>query len=103
MSAKERTAAYKKIYKNGIGVMSAEERTAAGKKGYENGIGVMSAEERMPADKKRYDNKWEEQYAEFEDYDGMPERGSAFHKWHRNQLNRLEAGIKTEIADCSER
>ena len=85
-------------------MMSAEERTAAGKKGYENGIGVMSAEERMPADKRRYDNKkWEEQYAEFEDYDEMPERGSAFHKWHRNQLNRLEAGIKTEIADCSER
>ena len=73
----------KKGYENGIGVMSAEERTAAREKGYVNGIGVMSAEERTAAGKKGYENriakgdKWEEQYAVFEVYDGMPERGSA--------------------------
>jgi hypothetical protein len=38
--------------------MSAEERTAAGKKGYENGIGVMSAKERMSAGKKGYENRF---------------------------------------------
>ncbi len=70
-----------------IGVMSAEARTAAGKKGYENGIGAMSAEVRTAAGKKGYENgiakgleskddKWEEKYAESDDYDGMPESKS---------------------------
>jgi hypothetical protein len=104
ISAKERTAARENGYVNGIGVMSAEERTAAGKKGYENGIGVMSAEERMAAGKKGYENrfakgdKWEEHYAVFKVYDGMPERGSALYKWQKNQLARFDARIEKEIA-----
>jgi hypothetical protein len=47
---------------------------------------------------KKEDNKWEEQYAEFEDYDGMPKTGSALFIWNRNQLVRFEANIKKEIA-----
>ena len=43
-------------------------------------------------------NKWEEQNAEFEDYDGIPKRGIALYKWQRNQLDRFEARIKKEIA-----
>ena len=66
--------------------MSAEERTAAGQKGYENRIA-----------KGRY-NKWEEQYAEFKDYDGMPKRGSTLSNWKKNQLARFVDRIKKEIA-----
>ena len=67
MSAETRRAGGKKGYENGIGVISAEVRTAAGKKGYENGIakGLESM-----------DNKWEEKYAEFDDYHGTPESKS---------------------------
>jgi len=73
MSAEERMAAYE----NGIGAMSAEERMAA----YENGIGAMSAEERMAASEKgsskdKIGIAWEEKYAVFESYDGMPEIGT---------------------------
>ena len=94
----------KKGYENGIGVMSAEERTAAREKGYVNGIGVMSAEERTAAGKKGYENriakgdKWEEQYAVFEVYDGMPERGSTLYKRQKNQLARFDAMVEKEIA-----
>jgi len=88
MSAEERMASYD----NGIGVMLAKERTAAGIKGYDNGIGVMSAEERTAAGQKGYENgiakgrhdKWEEQYAKFKDYDGMPVDGSKLSNWQRN-------------------
>ena len=55
--------------------MLAEARTAAGKKGYENGIGVMLAD------------KWEEKYAEFDDYDGMPETTSTSNIWQRDLLD----------------
>ena len=74
----------KKGYENGIGVMSAEERTAAGKKGYENRIAKG--------------DKWEEQYAVFEVYDGMPERGSTLYKRQKNQLARFDAMVEKEIA-----
>ncbi len=66
--------------------MSAEERTAAGQKGYENRIA------------KGRHNKWEEQYAKFEDYDGMPVHRSTLSNWKKSQLARFEARIKTEIA-----
>jgi hypothetical protein len=42
-------------------------------------------------------NKWEEQNAEFEDYDGMPKRRISLYKWQRNQLDRFETMIKKEI------
>jgi hypothetical protein len=66
--------------------MSAEERMSVIKKEYENGIG-----------KGRYD-KWEEQYAEFEDYDGMPKDGRELSNWKKHQLDRFEARIKTKNA-----
>jgi len=56
--------------------MSAEERMAASKKGYENGIRAMSAEEI----KMRMGITWEEKYAEFESYEGMPEIGTPLYK-----------------------
>jgi hypothetical protein len=46
----------------------------------------------------RIGNKWEEQYAKFEDYDGMPVDGSTLSNWKKSQLARFEARIKTEIA-----
>jgi hypothetical protein len=64
MPAKTRTTAGKKGYENGVGVMLAKAWTAAGKKGYKNGIGIMLAD------------KWEKMYAEFDDYDEMPETTS---------------------------
>ena len=88
MSAEARTAASEKGYEYGIGFMSAEARTAVGEKGYDNGIGAMLAKARTAASEKGYENgiakgleskaeakseSWEVQYAEFENYDGMPE------------------------------
>ncbi len=80
MLAETRMAASEKGYGNGIGMMSAEARMATSEKGYENGIGAMSAEARMAARKKgssndKIGNVWENKYAEFKSYDGMPERG----------------------------
>ena len=61
-------AASEKGYENGIGAMSAEARTAASEKGYENGI-ARGLESKAEAKSE----SWEVQYAEFENYDGMPE------------------------------
>jgi hypothetical protein len=88
MSAEARMAVSEKGYGNGIGMMSAEARMAMSEKGYENGIGAMSAEARMAARKKgssndKIGNVWENKYAEFKSYDGMPERGTPLHNWHR--------------------
>ena len=47
---------------------------------------------------KKENDKWEKQYAVFEVYDGMPERGSALYKWQMNQLVRFDARIEKEIA-----
>ena len=91
MSAEERMAAYE----NGIGAMSAKERMAASKKGYENGLGAMSAEARMVARKKggNMGIAWEEKYAEFESYDGMPPRFPLhpLHNWKSQQLSNTHA------------
>ena len=86
MPAEARTAAGENGFENRIGAMLAEIRTAAGKKGYENGIGVMLAD------------KWEEKYAEFDDYDGMPETTSTSNIWQRDQFARFDGMIKKEIA-----
>ena len=59
---------------------------AAGQKGYEYGIA-----------KGRHD-KWEEQYAEFEDYDRMPKTGSPLFNWNKNQWAKFDANIEKEIA-----
>jgi hypothetical protein len=108
MSAEVRMAASEKGYENGIGVMSAKARTAAGEKGYENGIGVMSAEARTAAGQKGSSNNkmgiaWEEKYAEFESYDGMPERGTPLHNWQQTQISNghssLNAKIRKEIEE----
>ncbi len=96
MSAKERMAAYDK----GLGSMSAEERMAASEKGYENGLGATSAEERMAATA----IVWEEKYAEFESYDGMPEIGTLLYTWQNCQLSNthascLNAKIRKEMEE----
>jgi hypothetical protein len=111
MSAEERMVAYD----NGIGAMSAKERMAASEKGYENGIRAMSAEERMAARKKGHSDcveqknhvkmgiAWEKKYADFESYDGMPERGTLLFNWQQNQLSigagSLNAKIREERAE----
>ena len=87
--------------------MSTEERTAAGKNGYENGLGAMSAKARMAArkkgDKMRMGIAWEEKYAEFESFDGMPEIGTPLYCWQDNQLGNtrfsLNAKIRKEIEE----
>ena len=88
MSAKAKMAACEKGYENGLGAMSAEAKMAASEKGYQNGIGAMSAEARMAARKKGPTNDkikmgiaWEEKYAEFKSYDGMPEKGTPLYQW----------------------
>ncbi len=47
---------------------------------------------------KKENDKWEKQYAVFDVYDRMPERGSALYKWQKNQLSRFDARIEKEIA-----
>ena len=46
---------------------------------------------------------WEEKYAEFESYDGMPERGTTLYTWQSNQLSTgafsLNAKIQEERAE----
>jgi hypothetical protein len=47
---------------------------------------------------------WEEKYAEFESYDGMPEKGTPLYNWQMNQLSNghascLNAKIRKEYAE----
>jgi len=48
-------------------------------------------------------NAWEKKYAEFESYDGMPERGTPLHNWQQNQSSNgagsLNAKIRKELAE----
>ncbi len=48
-------------------------------------------------------NEWEKKYAEFESYDGMPERGTPYFNWQKNQLSNgpvsLNAKIWEELAE----
>jgi hypothetical protein len=89
MSAEERMAASAKGYENGLGAMSAEERMAAREKGFENGIGAMSAEASMI--------KWDRKYAEFESYDGLPERGTTLDNWQETQLGNRPSSLNAKI------
>ena len=125
MSAEERTAVSEKGYENGRGAMSAKERMAANEKGYENGLGAMSAEARMSASEQGYENGlgallakertaaiakglesksnvWEEKYAVFDQYDGMPGCNSALYTWQRDQLMGFVGRIKKENATNGE-
>ena len=120
MSAEERTAASEKGFENGRGDMSAEERMAANEKGYENGLGAMSAEARMSASEQGCENglgalsakertaaiakglesksnTWEEKYAVFDQYDGMPGCKSVLYTWQKDQLKGFVGRIKKEI------
>jgi hypothetical protein len=40
---------------------------------------------------------WEEQYAEFDDYDGMPETTSTSYKWQSNQLLVLMVKLRRRL------
>ena len=47
-------------------------------------------------------NAWEKKYAEFESYDGMPERGTPLYNWQSQQLSNthascLDAKIRKEL------
>ena len=47
---------------------------------------------------------WEEKYAEFVSYDGMPERGTPLYNWQQNQLSNthdscLNAKIQKKLAE----
>ena len=50
--------------------------------------------------------RWEKKYAEFESYDGMPERGTPQFNWQQNQLSdgagSLNAKIREELAENKE-
>ena len=50
--------------------------------------------------------RWEKKYAEFESYDGMPERGTPQFNWQQNQLSdgagSLNAKIWEELAENKE-
>jgi hypothetical protein len=92
MPVKERMAASKKGYENGLGAMPAESRMAAREKGYEKGSGAMSAAERMAVSEKESNKarseasnnkmgiKWETRYTEFERCIVMPEEGTTLNK-----------------------
>jgi hypothetical protein len=43
-------------------------------------------------------NMWEVKYAEFNDYDGMPETTSTSYKWQSDQLAGFDGKIKKKIA-----
>jgi hypothetical protein len=88
MPAKAMSEAYLK----GLGLMSAMARTAANKKGFENGIAKG-----LEAKAEAKSESWEVQFAEFDDYDGMPERETTLYNWQRNQLTGLDGKIKKEI------
>ncbi len=40
---------------------------------------------------------WEEKYAEFVSYDGMPKKGTLLHNWQENQLNTGAASLNATI------
>ena len=40
---------------------------------------------------------WEEKYAEFESYDGMPEIETPLYKWQENQLSNRPASLNAKI------
>jgi hypothetical protein len=46
---------------------------------------------------------WEKKYAEFESYDGMPEKGTPLHTWQSHQLSNgpvsLNAKIRKKLAE----
>ena len=48
-------------------------------------------------------NAWERKYAEFESYDGMPEKETPLYTWQSNQLSTgaasLNAKIQKELAE----
>ncbi len=46
--------------------------------------------------------EWEEKFAEFESYDGMPERGTPLHTWKENQLGNRPASLNAKIQKESE-
>jgi hypothetical protein len=124
MLAKARMAAGEKGYENGIRATSAKARTAAGEKGYENGNGSRwkgiwkwdrgyVGRGKDSSRWKGYENgiakgleskadskneSWEEQYAEFDDYDEMPKSNSTLYTWQKNQLSGFDGKIKMEIA-----
>ena len=93
MSAEERMAASEKGYENGLGYMSAEERMAVSKMGYESGLGAMSAEK----NKMRMGIMWEEKYAEFVSYDGMPKNETPLFTWLKTQLGNGQASLNAKI------
>jgi hypothetical protein len=59
----------------------------------------MSVEERMASRKKgnKMGIAWEEKYAEFVSYDGMPERGTKLVDWQRTQLGNGHASLNAKI------
>jgi len=42
-------------------------------------------------------NAWEKKYAEFESYDGMPERETPLYTWQQNQLSNGTGGLNAKI------
>ena len=48
-------------------------------------------------------NAWEEKYAQFVSYDGMPKKGTPLYTWQQNELNNglfsLNAKIRKELAE----
>jgi len=49
-------------------------------------------------------NAWEEKFAEFKSYDGMPKKGTLLYNWQQNQLSNthpscLNAKIQNELAE----
>ena len=49
-------------------------------------------------------NAWEEKYAQFVSYDGMPKKGTPLFTWQQNELNNghascLNAKIRKELAE----
>jgi hypothetical protein len=70
-----------------------------GWRGYIKGLGAMSVEERMASRKKgnKMGIAWEEKYAEFVSYDGMPERGTKLVDWQRTQLGNGHASLNAKI------
>jgi len=47
---------------------------------------------------RKKNDMWEKKYAEFDNYDGMPESSSTLYIWQRDQLTGFDGEIKKEVA-----
>jgi hypothetical protein len=80
-----------------VAKIAKRDRKRAEKEGEEAQRVAKAAARKKGSSNDKIGNAWEEKYAEFESYDGMPERGTPLHNWQRNQLSNTHAGTNAKI------